>query len=135
MREILFRGKISKKSDGFFYGHYYEDQERRVHYIAENEKGKLHHYIVDPETVGQYTGLKDCNGKMIFEGDIVRIITQLDEKDSGEVYFDHGAWQVENHDSYNDGYGSLFHEDEIAHTIEIIGNVHDNPELMEAQHG
>ncbi|AGR18794.1 hypothetical protein FKW42_09625 [Listeria monocytogenes] len=127
MRGIEFRGKIVG-AEGFVYGKllaplasgnayiaYDVNEVRSFVYISRSEK-------VDPETVGQYTGLKDKYGKKIFEGDI--------------------CWE-----EHNECYGVVKFEDakflylweniaedlwEVADSIEIYGNIHENPELLEA---
>lgn len=88
-------------------------------------------YEVIPETVGQFTGLTDKNGKKIFEGDIVK-------GDLGLGYGDN-----ENHIAYieyqEDGMSfclvEILEEDfgkcaEISDDLEVIGNIYDNPELL-----
>ena len=83
-------------------------------------------HIVDPETIGQYTGLRDKNNVKIFEGDIVRII----EEDENVVvkWDERGAafktvWsRVDEGASF---YENLWHDD-----VEVIGNIHDNPEIV-----
>ncbi|NVT47828.1 hypothetical protein HXC78_11940 [Listeria monocytogenes] len=96
-------------------------------YIS-NSAGEPFAYKVRPETVGQYTGLKDKNGKKIFEGDIVEIDVH-DHLDwnviKGKVIFLEGAWLVTDSGSFAIPLWSEINE------IKVIGNIHENPELME----
>ena len=133
MREILFRGKTI---DGdWTYGYYVFAPKRTGMFgqtISEADFDK--HYIltmkynlvkeINPETVGQYTGLKDKTGNKIFEGDIVDILTENEE--IGIVTYDDGGFLVE-----ADGFCVDFHSNIYGTDLEIIGNIHDNPELME----
>ena len=115
MREILFRGKdiISGRwTEGFLVG------EQHIGNWVECDP-------IIPETVGQFTGLADKNGKKIFEGDIVK----YGEHTMVVVWYDFLA-------SFTlafsvDGY---YHEtmSKSDTYLEIIGNIHDNPELLEA---
>ena len=83
--------------------------------------------VVTPETVGQYTGL-NANGKMIFEGDIVKGIFLFGEQILSVVKFSEGsfglAWQRGNVEEFSPFTGMCNVE------YEVIGNVHDNPELL-----
>lgn len=72
---------------------------------------------VNPETIGQYIGLKDKNGNKIFEGDFV----QYKNKDIGCVGYDNGAFFIET--------TSIITDDWALENLEVIGNIHDNPEL------
>jgi len=77
---------------------------------------------VDPKTVGQFTGLKDINGKDIYEGDLVRLADDLDNP--YKVIFDKAKFEFS---------GSRFCYDfgEAFMDCKVIGNVHTNPELLE----
>ena len=84
--------------------------------------------VVNPDTVGQFTGLKDKNGKEIYEGDIV-CGDIFDEKfKMAEVVFDVGCFSVS---VKEDWCPALY--DVTADTTVIIGNIHEDPELLEAK--
>lgn len=81
---------------------------------------------VDPSTVGQYTGLEDKNGRRIFEGDIVDILTENEE--IGVVEYEDGGFLVS-----ADGFCVDFHTNIKGTDLDVIGNIHDNPELLEVR--
>ena len=135
-REILFRGEWTETGD-WVKGHYvrlFDDKGNRHHRIypgyAESDCGDLYPdwYEVDPETVGQFTGLTDKNGKKIFEGDIIEHHVQ------GDILVNRGVvvWiESEARFAYRLRTmepGFYMHKPE---TVEVIGNIHDNPELLE----
>lgn len=120
MREILFRGK---KIDGgeWIKGFYAENGHGSSNI---QPKCKFFGYLVKPETVGQYTGLLDKNGNKIFEGDIL-------ESDSERFVVD---WDDEFSGFYltnvNPRYQGVAMFANVADDGYIIGNVHDNPEML-----
>ena len=92
---------------------------------------------VDPDTVGECTGLRDKNGKLIFEGDILHIVSytcDYDFKTSvGAKYgYKSGLYvdgDFDGGDFHEIGFAFDYWQDEDAE-VEIIGNIHDNPELL-----
>lgn len=131
MREILFRGKRIDKNE-WVEG----DLIHLPNGIAILANGYA--YVI-PETVGQYTGLKDRKGKMIFEGDICRGKTSIYEIVSNE---DKYGWYVKVIKSEcslieREMEFPLWHYDNCERNdyqlLEIIGNIHDNQELLEAE--
>ena len=152
MREIIFRGK--KDDDEWVYGSFCMDAREQFNGLCgvdgfirlyDKAKGKMQTYEVDRETVGQYTGLKDKNGKRIFEGDIIKSDNGKQSSISvvkfGEYYpkmfyaMMDIYFPIAQHINANGFFAeSTKHEDMILFKspfFEIIGNVHDNPELLE----
>lgn len=126
MREILFRGK--RVDNGEWIEGYYTNIGKEWHYIL---TGKLiigltgmgfEREEVIPETVGQYTGLKDKNGKKIFEGDIVKYENKIYEIKYLEKY---ARFAPSNEHS-------IFMVCAFNH-LEVVGNIHDNPGLMRGE--
>ena len=133
MREILFRGK--SKSDGeWLYGDYSNVVCGDGSVIVGINKIGEKLSVVIPETVGQYTGLTDKNGKKIFEGDIVTTKYKLGRGGYYvfEVYYNENLCQFAltiNSGSYtkNKQYDWLQLTSLKANKVEVIGNIHDNP--------
>ena len=129
MREILFRGKRTDNGE-WVYGDLIQnvdclkirEQEKSIKKIAKS-------YAVDPETVGQFTGLCDKNGKKIFEGDIVLGLFLFDMSINAVVKFRDGAFGLEWHRGEIIEFNAFTSLCNI--TYEIIGNIYDNPELLE----
>lgn len=136
MREILFRGK--RKDNGeWVEGGFFEWLKQP--YIVANitDSSAKTNYEVIPETIGQYTGLTDKNGKKIFEGDVVATKYKLGRGGYYvfEVYYNENLCQFAltiNSGSYtkNKQYDWLQLTELKANKIEVIGNIHDNPELL-----
>ena len=124
-REIKFRGKdlIHNK---WIYGGLAEDRHDNAVILPKNnwQKGGC----VDKDTIGQFTGLYDKNGKEIYEGDIVLHKTYHGEK-SCVVRFECGAFIV----GYHEGSSTKRTPMLINKSCVLIGNIHDNPELIKEQ--
>lgn len=146
LRQYKFRAK----SDGqWVYGSHVKTGVG-LHYIIPQNliSNDIIQFSVKKETVGQYTGLKDRNGKEIYENDIVKYtkiiytdcsrkeIDDIEESLTGEIYYAEGIWLGIR---LSDDTGRLF----IAGTVstdydnlefEVIGNIYENPELLKKAH-
>ena len=141
MREILFRGKSTENGEWEYGVPFFEEDYETIkgqtficaniidHYSTIYD---LHRYCeqVIADTLGQYTGLTDKNGKEIFEGDIV--IWKFENHDTdiiADVIFYNGGFCLKNKDSILDCYPALKICDMWSY--EVIGNIYDNPKLLE----
>lgn len=121
MREIVYRGKRIDNGE-WVEGAYFPQNDTYPTTIFERHCAG---YFVRSETVGQYTGLKDMDGKRIFEGDIVEGVCYNKNDGYGVVKWDDGAFIVSNND-----WCGTFVENYDGEMFKIIGNIHDNPELI-----
>ena len=152
MREIIFRGKRTDNGE-WAEGYLYEHEPALVGIVPENyvpEPSKwfiartgfadwnmprpVEFVEVDPSTISQYTGLKDKNGKMIFEDDVCRFREWSKGEMCwiGKVHFEHQQFMISG--GPNKECETMFElcmSRFIPENIEVIGNIHDNPELLD----
>ena len=137
MREILFRGKHTRTGEwveGLLWKKKYNHDKLFISCFPDKDDNE-EIYIIKPETAGQYTGLTDKNGKKIFEGDIVKREYTLRhgetkktrETQIGVVVYSNRecGFQVEKKCNLRKPWD--------GDTIEVIGNIHDNPELLKGE--
>lgn len=123
MREYLFRGKREDNGE-WVYG-YFEKYNGRTYINLQTERLNTGGYPIRefveviPETIGQYTELVDKNGNKVFGGDIVRFSTAH----AREIKYIDGCFGFE---------GSSI-PIKYVNKFEVIGNIHDNPELLEVE--
>lgn len=136
MREILFRGKAinrvkgreyrtSYKNNDWVYGlvtEMYDDRFPNLPATMRNTDG-VSNIDVDYKSIGQYIGLTDKNGKKIFEGDILK----YKNKSPCEIAYIDSQFVMMWKNFYRNF--ERVYDDEI----EVIGNIHDNPELLETK--
>lgn len=131
----LYRGKRTDNGEWAkgFYVHLYDHKGNESHRIypgyAETDCGDYYPdwFEVDPETVGQYSGLDDMNEQGIFEGDIVQHMVN-GKLLRGKVDYADGSFGVRIITG-----GAQFLCFFVDDTCEVIGNIHDNPELLEVK--
>lgn len=155
MREILFRGKHRDKGFVFgYYGVFKGSPQIYVPFTAEEEKRNQGHifsaigglwYEVYAETVGQFTGLADKNGREIFEGDIVKFTdSPFGYSEVGSVCFHEGSFCIQytywsevrfHRIGKTEKWQDMGASGTVTYEYELLGNIHDNPELLEADNG
>lgn len=132
MREILFRGKRRDNGEWEFGNLIISPYVKNCVMIErlERKNGYFATNAVDPESVGQYIDRKDKNGKRIFEGDVVRYgKTHVGVINYNDCCFcvklKEKGWMNKNNPAMD------IVENEYPNEIEIIGNIHDHPDLNE----
>ena len=141
MREILFRGKAINRDKGYHLTEYkngewvyglvtnlYDEQFKSIPAEMTNTNG-IRGIEIDYKTIGQYTGLKDKNGNKIFEGDILKLISDNEISYYDVVYSEADCrWIIRQN-------GLFQYQDVLDKFVErymtVAGNIYDSPELLE----
>lgn len=136
-RQIKFRGKLINSEQWMYGGYYYHKptDEQRIIAPTLNVKSILNDWNVQPESIGQFTGLLDRNGKEIYDGDIITVRGNYPRV----ILWDKVSWAIMPCELYNDKHfwvmnlqhpGSDWWE-LFADEIDVVGNIYDNPELLD----
>jgi len=136
----LFRGK-RKDTGEWMIGSLICFPDDDKHYGIWSENAQTYIWV-NPATVGQCTGLKDKDGMLIHEGDVIQCEVSIFDKDTEEkiklmltaiIFWDNHQWSCSDvRGVFMDSYQPLFNK-EMFSTVKIIGNIHDNPELREVR--
>ena len=133
MREIVFRGKRAKDGkwvDGSLFSSMTGQKFIRWEVEDDGAIEEIVQYEVNPETIGQFTGLTDKNGKRVFEGDILQWVDEDNTCEGSKLIF------IVKFDGEYEGFFGEGEFDNIEpwqfRNHEVIGNIHDKPELLEA---
>lgn len=126
MREIMVRGRVVL-GGSWIYGYYsFEEGYHIIRTVGDNFQRDGSPIIVEGTTIGQYTGLKDKNGKEICDGDIIK-------NDRGtilKVIYVDAAFYVEGTDALSKKHVFTLLSD-FSMWSEVLGNIYENPELLE----
>ena len=131
-REILFRGK-NRTLDKWVEGYYKKNGKDVL--IGEELRAGTYHYV-DPASVGQYVNRTDKNGTRIFEGDVVQFYKEINgETFQGKyvVYYEDAYCAFMLRDIEQKSYPTDLPVEKQCMDYEVIGNVYDNPELLEVK--
>ena len=124
MREILFRGKdlLGVINHNWCFGSLDTTENDRTIIIYFDRFGNKCRIFVDPSTIGEYTGLKDKNGKKVFEGDILK----------AEIWWEQGGCYPHTETCFIEATFPNMYKNHFE-KFEVVGNIYDNPELLRSE--
>jgi hypothetical protein len=124
MREILFRGKDFSGviNHNWCFGSLDTTENDRTIIIYFDRFGNKCRIFVDPSTIGEYTGLKDKNGKKVFEGDILK----------AEIWWEQGGCYPHTETCFIEATFPNMYKNHFE-KFEVVGNIYDNPELLRSE--
>lgn len=139
VREIEFRGQALRSK--LWVRGYYWTNENGNHFIRQtvdlNGCFRIADIEVDPETVGQYTGVKDFNGIKIYDNDILKFLNKYSDDEPvsrSKVYtFDGTPFCIDVETGEYDVTTLAWAMEHNIEDVEVIGNIYDNPELLEKE--
>lgn len=144
MREIKFRGKRLDNGE-WIYGSllvsHFKDDKKERYFITQFSGNYTFEHEVDPNTVGQFTGLRDKSGREIWEGDIFKedgsgIVRSVFRVPGGLAFEDNPVSFGYDHRAPVYPYSSIAEMQSVSwlsQCCEVIGNIHDNPELLKTE--
>ncbi len=144
MREIKFRGKLLDNGE-WIYGSllvsHFKDDKKERYFITQFSGNYTFEHEVDPNTVGQFTGLRDKNGRDIWEGDIFKedgsgIVRSVFRVPGGLAFEDNPVSFGYDHRAPVYPYSSIAEMQSVSwlsQCCEVIGNIHDDPELLKTE--
>lgn len=144
MREIKFRGKRLDNGE-WIYGSllvsHFKDDKKERYFITQFSGNYTFEHEVDPNTVGQFTGLRDKNGRDIWEGDIFKedgseIVRSVFRVPGGLAFEDNPVSFGYDHRAPVYPYSSIAEMQSVSwlsQCCEVIGNIHDDPELLKTE--
>lgn len=128
MREILFRGK-TVNNERWVYGSYLSKFDNDDFADTMIEKGTMFSFAIDGKSLCQFTGMYDKNNIRIFEGDILKTTNS-----NCEIWFVDYKKTAFCANQSNSNYSCVLDDFMDYSHVEVIGNIHDNPELLKLSH-
>ena len=127
-----FRGRQKNHSEWFYGSLLWYNPIRDPQICQKNENGGSNNFIVSPETIGRCTGLKDMNEVWIYEGDIIKAWGNTLSEIKSAVVYENGSFGYKDNITFY-AFSEYDFENNIVDFVDVVGNVYDNPELLEVR--